>query len=179
MVSKKELNMVIDDFKNSVDITLDFEFEAQPQLRPRATSIGGKARVYDPKKTSDFKKQVKATAQNMIKNHMLEDKVQSLQDRPLGVVINTYHPMPESWSKKKKMQMRGMYKTSKPDSDNLGKPILDALNGVLWHDDAVIADLTVVKQFVDATDVYATDNTKTPYAILQGKPHFTLNVYTL
>lgn len=33
----------------------------------------------------------------------------------------------------------------KPDADNIAKLVLDALNGVAWHDDAQIVSLDVVK----------------------------------
>lgn len=38
-----------------------------------------------------------------------------------------YFPMPDSWSKKKKRNMRGQPHWSKPDRDNMDKAILDAL----------------------------------------------------
>ncbi len=35
----------------------------EPQLRPRATRMGNSIRLYDPKKTSDYKKHVKLSVQ--------------------------------------------------------------------------------------------------------------------
>ena len=34
-----------------------------------------------------------------------------------------------------------VWKSSKPDADNLAKIVADALNGIAWGDDAQIADL--------------------------------------
>jgi Holliday junction resolvase RusA-like endonuclease len=45
-------------------------------------------------------------------------------------------PMPESWSKKKRLEMDGQPHQSKPDSDNLIKALGDALysdDSHLWH----------------------------------------------
>ena len=40
--------------------------------------------------------------------------------------------------------------TSKPDWDNEGKLVCDALNGIVWRDDAQIADGRVLKRFCTA-----------------------------
>lgn len=40
--------------------------------------------------------------------------------------------------------------TSKPDWDNEGKLVCDALNGIVWRDDAQIADGRVSKRFCTA-----------------------------
>lgn len=34
----------------------------------------------------------------------------------------------------------------KPDLDNLAKSVLDALNGIVWRDDAQVASLSMSKQ---------------------------------
>lgn len=36
--------------------------------------------------------------------------------------------------------------TSRPDADNIGKLVMDALNGVVWGDDASVVDLRVTKR---------------------------------
>lgn len=38
---------------------------------------------------------------------------------------------------------------SRPDGDNLAKQILDALNKVIWHDDAQVVKLSVEKRYGD------------------------------
>jgi Holliday junction resolvase RusA-like endonuclease len=37
------------------------------------------------------------------------------------------------------------YKTSKPDFDNLGKSICDALNELIWRDDSLIVEANIIK----------------------------------
>ncbi len=40
-----------------------------------------------------------------------------------------------------------VHHASKPDCDNLAKFVLDALNGVYWQDDSIIAMMTVAKLY--------------------------------
>ena len=46
-----------------------------------------------------------------------------------------------------------LFPTVKPDSDNISKIILDALNGLAYYDDNQVTDLTIYK-------LYATTNEK-------------------
>lgn len=46
-----------------------------------------------------------------------------------------------------KKNMRGQYKISKPDIDNLCKGILDSLNTILWVDDAQVCEIHAAKMF--------------------------------
>lgn len=50
-------------------------------------------------------------------------------------------PMPASWSKKKKAEMAGFPHRQKPDWDNLGKALSDAI----YDDDSHIWSITIVK----------------------------------
>lgn len=178
MVSHYEFNSYIDSFDRQVELDLRFDIAPQSQLRPRATSRGGFVRVYDPKQTAEYKAKIKASAKELLENADLKKSVELMDGLPLQVVINTYQAMPESWSMKKKLENRGSFKVSKPDSDNLAKPILDALNGVIWKDDSLIVDLHIIKQYVDATSIYA-DGKSRPYIVAQETEHFTLNVRTM
>lgn len=45
----------------------------------------------------------------------------------LGFYAFTHSPMPDSWSKKKKLLMAGQMNTQKPDKDNVEKAIGDAI----------------------------------------------------
>lgn len=46
---------------------------------------------------------------------------------------------------KKRAKFAGKPFTGKPDTDNIAKLVLDALNGRAWHDDSQIVDLHVSK----------------------------------
>ncbi|MGM0584244.1 MAG: RusA family crossover junction endodeoxyribonuclease [Pseudomonadota bacterium] len=103
--------------------------------RPRFTRRSG--RSYTPDET--------LTAENWVKHCALEAKVTPL-DGPLAVDITAVSAIPKSWSKKKRQDAIALgYDTRKPDADNIGKLVTDALNGIAYGDDAQVAILTVTK----------------------------------
>ena len=51
--------------------------------------------------------------------------------------------------KKRVMLYGSILPTRKPDIDNIGKVILDALNGAAYRDDSAVTELTVHKVFSD------------------------------
>ena len=61
---------------------------------------------------------------------------------PLQVMIRVCITKPASKPKKKPS-----WPTSKPDADNYGKLLLDALNGVVWKDDSQVVRLLVEKLY--------------------------------
>ena len=121
---------------------LVFEIDPVAQARPRAVRMGRGVRMYDPKKTADFKKQLHLLA--------LAKHVVPLQEA-LSVEIWFYRQIQTSISKKERLRRTtGQVRpTVKPDTDNYIKSTLDALNGILWRDDAQIVDLTAHKFYSD------------------------------
>lgn len=115
-----------------------------PKGRPRLTTINGMARAFTPKKTRDYEDDVRAAAIAA----MSEDGLM-LFDRPLCVKVDIYLPIPKSWSKKKHQDaMDGkVVPTKKPDIDNVCKCILDAMNKVVYVDDAQIVDFYAKKRY--------------------------------
>lgn len=61
------------------------------------------------------------------------------------LIVLAIFPYPGSWSQKKRDA--NPYKISKPDCDNISKLVKDALNGVVWLDDARIAESHIVKEY--------------------------------
>ena len=117
-----------------------FNITPQAQARPRATRMGRGIRLYDPKKTSDFKKELRAMAQGL--------DVEPLQDA-LSVEIWFYRAVQKSISKKEHVRRTTGHvrPTVKSDIDNYTKSTLDGLNGILWRDDAQIVDLNTHKYY--------------------------------
>ncbi|MCY8420264.1 RusA family crossover junction endodeoxyribonuclease [Bacillus inaquosorum] len=113
--------------------------EPVAQGRPRAGTVNGKARLYDPKKSRDYKQYVKLVAS--------EYRPKSLLKGPLELIVRIYKPSLKSFSKKKAAAAeQGLLRpTSKPDADNYVKAIKDGLNKVIWHDDSQVVDLHVSK----------------------------------
>lgn len=117
------------------------------KARPRACTVVGRTRVhtrvYTPQATADYEERVRLEYQAQCGNVYFERGV------PLMVQIAAYMPIPQSASQKQREKMlRGALRpVKKPDWDNIGKIICDALNGVAWHDDAQIVRATVSKLY--------------------------------
>lgn len=69
-------------------------------------------------------------------------------ERPLALLVHSFRPVPQSWSKKDQEAARAgaLMPTSRPDWDNYGK-ITDALNEIVWKDDAQVVDGRVIKRY--------------------------------
>lgn len=70
---------------------------------------------------------------------------QAPMEGPISVYIRAVYLAPQSWSQKRKDAAR--WKTSKPDADNLSKIVKDALNTIVYRDDAQVSQLTVQKVY--------------------------------
>lgn len=67
-------------------------------------------------------------------------------------IICTFEPPPSLSKKERAERLVGEWHSMKPDGDNLGKCVMDAMNHIkLWVDDCQVADLRVRKVWgVDA-----------------------------
>ena len=72
----------------------------------------------------------------------------------LSVAVFAFMPIPGSWPKRKQQQARDrlIRPVTKPDWDNVAK-VTDALNGVVWGDDACVVDGYVRKFYADAPEL--------------------------
>ena len=72
----------------------------------------------------------------------------------MKVAIFAMMPIPVSWSKKRQQAARdrSVRPTTKPDFDNLAK-VVDALNGIVWVDDAAVVDGYVRKFYSDTPEL--------------------------
>lgn len=122
-----------------------FEIPGEPiaQGRPRATSAGGRVRMYDPAKSRRYKDLVKGTAAQYAPPEPLEGA--------LGVELKIYRPIPASYSKKEKARCKEGKRRPvvKSDLDNYAKSILDAMNGLVYKDDSQVVDLKLSKHYSD------------------------------
>lgn len=76
---------------------------------------------------------------------------EAMKDRPLftgpvSLRATFIYVWPASWSPKKRAA-NGVFKRSRPDASNLVKLLEDALNQIVWQDDALVVELNVTKQF--------------------------------
>ncbi|MDT9336941.1 RusA family crossover junction endodeoxyribonuclease [Clostridium perfringens] len=111
--------------------------------------IRGKARprvcrghAFTPKDTVEYEKLVRECYKEQ-DGRYLEGSVRAL--------IIAYYKIPKSYSKKRVQSIRdGLEKPKKkPDADNIGKIILDSLNGIAYKDDAYVADFRVKKEYTE------------------------------
>lgn len=113
--------------------------EAVAQGRPRASAANGTVRMYDPKKSRDFKQFVSLIASQNAPASLLEGE--------LALRVKIYRPIPKSFSKKKTALAESgtLRPISKPDVDNYVKGVKDGCNKIIWKDDSQIVDLHVSK----------------------------------
>lgn len=111
--------------------------------------IRGKARprvcrghAFTPKDTIEYEKLVRECYKKQ-DGRYLEGSIKAL--------IIAYYKIPKSYTKKRVQVIRdGLEKpTKKPDADNIGKVILDSLNGVAYKDDSQIVELRVIKRYTE------------------------------
>lgn len=113
--------------------------EPRGKGRPRFTRCG---RPYTDKKTQAYE----AMIQNVYRQCF-----GTMHEGPVSVMIHANHSVPKSWSKAARaMALSGeVAATRKPDADNIAKIVLDALNGLAWHDDTQVVELTVTKSYAE------------------------------
>lgn len=116
--------------------------------RPRMRVVNARsgrsfASVYTDAKTRNYEGMLRQTAH-------LAMRGAPLLTGPLRVTVHALFPVPASWSRKNRADaLSGFVRpTGKPDCDNLGKEI-DALNGIVWHDDSQVVDMRIIKSYSD------------------------------
>ena len=123
-----------------IDFTVNAIPVAQPRQRHSVMQIGNKSfvRNYTPKNdpVNSFKAAVQLAASQAYQGAPL--------DEPLELKILLVFPRPEKYFWKTKPMPR-LPKVSKPDWDNLGKSICDALNGLVYRDDSLIYNAQITK----------------------------------
>lgn len=120
----------------------------QGKARPRFTKAG---RSYTPANTRRYEADVREAA---LKAAAIQGYTKADKHAALAVSITAWFPVPASWPKKKRAAaMSGdIYPTAKPDADNIAKAILDALNGIAYHDDKQVVSCAVRKRYTFRDD---------------------------
>ena len=116
-----------------------------PQGRGRIVRIRSKSgkdypMIADPMKSRNWK----ATARQHMTAAVLEWPSWK-REGPLTVEILAVFECPRSQHRKKTRTTRRWHTSRRGDVDNIAKAVLDAGNGVLWIDDAQVAELFVRK----------------------------------
>lgn len=107
---------------------LKFTVEGTPvgKSRPRVTKNG----TYTPKKTKQYERLIAWTFRSKYPRF-------KPCKGPVFMTVIAYFPIPKNTTKKlrEKMEREEVFRTKKPDWDNIGKIVSDALNGIAWEDD--------------------------------------------
>lgn len=121
---------------------------AVPQGRPRITTANGYPRVYDPQKSSEYKKYVRACV-------VQQGRPEKLLTGALRVDTVEYRRIAASLRKAQRVEAaRGTIRPiTKPDMDNVEKAVWDALTGLVWKDDAQVVDGRRAKFYSDVPRV--------------------------
>ncbi len=131
----------MDILPNRVGLVITIPGVMRGKQRARVTRRGAFATAYTPKETVNAEAWVKRCAVDQIGSPCLTTA--------LEVFIHITVPIAESWSKKRRAAaVAGEIKpTGKPDADNTQKLLFDALNGIIWKDDAQIVDIRFSKRY--------------------------------
>lgn len=118
---------------------------AVPKGRPKFARRGNFTVAYTPEKTVSFENLVKSRADDAMNG-------QQMHMGPVSANIVIALPVPTSWSKKNKEAalLGRIAPTKKPDSDNVIKAIFDAMNGIVFKDDAQVVVLTTSKVYAQS-----------------------------
>lgn len=113
-----------------------------PQGRPRFARRGNFVTTYDDPKSKRFKNEIKTYVNRL-------DLAPFDKYKPLKVKIMYFIPLLKSFSKKRVQEAeKGQYlPVKRPDLDNYTKGVLDALNGLLFHDDGQVVKLYTEKYY--------------------------------
>ena len=116
--------------------------------RPRAARRGKHIALYTPEKTASYESLVALAA------HRAMGGRKSISG-PAKAHVSIAHPIPASWSKKRRDEALrgGQMPTGKPDLDNVIKAIFDAINGIVWGDDAQVVYLSAIRFYSESPGV--------------------------
>lgn len=109
--------------------------------KPKQSARFAKGRVYIDNVVSNYG--------NALRFYISQSWHQEPITEPVEVVIAFSYEKPKS----RRKQPAGTPKPSRPDLDNLAKPVLDAMNEIVIKDDALITSLKLYKRFEDANSI--------------------------
>jgi Holliday junction resolvase RusA-like endonuclease len=128
-------------------VTITFTVLGEPvgKARQRVTRFG----TYTPEKTVLYENLIKTEYRRQCNDHRFDDK------QPLCMEVKAEYMIPASASKAKRAAMaRGEIRPmKKPDWDNVGKVVSDALNKLAYRDDTQIVDCTVRKFYSESPKI--------------------------
>lgn len=122
---------------------IEIPFEVIPVQSVRVRRIGKHIATYQPAKVVNFKRQVAEYVTEDLKH----ETIPLFSGIPLEVHFGFYFKPPKS------LKGSPVYKITRPDIDNCGKALQDALTGILWADDSLIAVRHSFKLYSDTPKI--------------------------
>lgn len=111
----------------------------EPRGKERPRFVRATGRTFTPSRT--------IKAELAIRHRVQEEYRGVLIEGPVELHVTAWLLKPKS-----KPRKRPCWPTSKPDWDNQGKLVSDALNGVLWRDDSQVVRCVVQKVYCDSAN---------------------------
>lgn len=134
--------------------------EVKGKGRPRFARVGNYVQTYTDKVTVSYEEHIR-------QSFIASGQAPFPEGVALNVRIRACIGIPKSVSKKKRnLMLTGMYRpTKKPDSDNIAKAVLDALNTVAYKDDTQVVSLSVDKWYADMPklEIFIFNANEVPY----------------
>lgn len=123
------------------EIVITIPGQPRGKGRPRFARVGAGVRTYTDDKTRSY--------EALVRSHAVRAMCgRTLLTGPVAVDLTAFFAVPVSWPKQKQHDALAfrVFPTVKPDMDNIAKG-LDALNGIVWTDDAQIVRLSLTKDY--------------------------------
>lgn len=116
------------------------------EQRHRTAVLNGQPRMYDPAPNKSNKQKIREIIGEPPETYMNKE--------PVGVKITACFAIPKSYTKTEKEMCRSgeTLPTKKPDADNIEKIVFDAMNGLVYLDDAQICENLTRKRYVSESE---------------------------
>ena len=123
-------------------LPLTFTIPGNPRGKGRPRFVRATGRTYTDDATANAEAYVRMLASR-------EMAGRQPFEGPVRLTMHAIFAPPKSWSKKRQAEaLTGQIRpTAKPDASNVLKLAEDAMNGVVFHDDAQITDVVFAKKF--------------------------------
>lgn len=128
-------------------IKFSYNGEAVGKGRPRYARRGNSIIAYTPEKTKEFENNIL----NCFMANLNHTGGLPVYPKEKALYVNMYIgcDIPKSYSKKRREACLNYEElpTKKPDTDNIIKAVLDALNGTAYEDDSQVVQVMCVKYY--------------------------------
>lgn len=115
-----------------------FTVPGNPIAKGRPRFVRATGRTFTPARTANYEGIVAGCAAHAM-------GAREPFEGPLRVTIRATFLVPKSWSQKRKNA--AVWKTSKPDVENVTKACLDAMNAIVYRDDSQVVEITAQKKY--------------------------------